>query len=47
MTKRRKLTTAFKKAVTLAALRGDKTIQDISAHYQVPPCSPSAIVGQV
>ncbi len=37
MTKRRTLTTAFKKTVTLAALRGDKTIQELAAHYQVHP----------
>ena len=37
MTKRRTLTTAFKKTVTLAALCGDKTIQELAAHYQVHP----------
>jgi len=37
MTKKRTLTTAFKKKVTLAALRGDQTIQDLAAHYQVDP----------
>ncbi len=37
MTKRRKLTTVFKKTVTLAALRGDRTVQELSAHYQVHP----------
>lgn len=37
MTKRRTLTTAFKKKVTLAALRGDRTIQELAAHYQVHP----------
>jgi len=37
MTKRRTLTTAFKKKVALAALRGDQTIQDLAAHYQVHP----------
>ena len=37
MTKRRTLTTAFKKKVALAALRGDRTIQDLAAHYQVHP----------
>jgi transposase len=35
MTKRRTLTTAFKKKVALAALRGDQTIQELAAHYQV------------
>ncbi|WP_339864744.1 transposase, partial [Paremcibacter congregatus] len=37
MTKRRTLTTAFKKKVALAALRGDRTLQDLAAHYQVHP----------
>jgi len=37
MTKRRTLSTAFKKKVALAALRGDKTLQDLAAHYQVHP----------
>jgi transposase-like protein len=37
MTKRRSLTTAFKKKVALAALRGDQTIQELAAHYQVHP----------
>lgn len=37
MTKRRTLTTAFKKKVALAALRGDQTIQALAAHYQVHP----------
>jgi putative transposase len=34
MTKRRSLTTAFKKKVALAALREDQTIQELAAHYQ-------------
>ncbi len=37
MTKRRTLTTAFKKKVALAALRGDKSIQELGAHYEVHP----------
>jgi transposase len=37
MTKRRKLSTAFKKKVALAALRGDKSIQELGAHYEVHP----------
>jgi len=37
MTKRRTLSTAFKKKVSLAALRGDRTLQDLAAHYQVHP----------
>jgi transposase len=37
MTKRRKLTTAFKKTVTLAALRGDKTIQELAALHELHP----------
>jgi transposase len=37
MTKRRTLTTAFKKKVALSALRGDQTIQELAAHYQVHP----------
>lgn len=37
MTRRRTLTTAFKKKVALAALRGDQTIQALAAHYQVHP----------
>jgi len=37
MTKRRTLTTSFKKKVALAALRGDRTLQDLAAHYQVHP----------
>jgi transposase-like protein len=31
MTKRRKFSTSFKKQVALAALRGDKTIQELAA----------------
>jgi len=37
MTKRRTLSTSFKKKVALAALRGDRTIQDLAAHYEVHP----------
>ena len=37
MTKRRSLPTAFKKKVALAALRGDRTLQELTAHYQVHP----------
>jgi len=37
MTKRRTLSTGFKKKVALAALRGDKTLQELAAHYQVHP----------
>ncbi len=37
MTKRRTLSTAFKKKVALAALRGDRTLQELAAHYQVHP----------
>ena len=37
MTKRRTLTTAFKKKVALDALRGDKSIQELGAHYEVHP----------
>ena len=37
MTKRRTLSTAFKKKVALAALRGDKSIQELGAHYEVHP----------
>jgi transposase len=37
MTKRRTLTTAFKKKVALASLRGDKSIQELGAHYEVHP----------
>jgi len=37
MTKRRRFTPAFKKKVVLAVLRGDRTIQDIAAHYEVHP----------
>jgi len=37
MTKRRKFSTSFKKQVALAALRGDKTIQELAAHYRLHP----------
>jgi len=37
MTKRRTLTTAFKKKVALSSLRGDQTIQELAAHYHVHP----------
>jgi len=37
MTKRRRFTSAFKKKVVLAVLRGDRTIQDLAAHYEVHP----------
>lgn len=37
MTKRRTLSTAFKKKIALAALRGDRTLQELAAHYQVHP----------
>ena len=37
MTKRRTLSTAFKKKVALAALRGDRTLQELAAHYKVHP----------
>ncbi len=37
MTKRRTLSTAFKKKIALAALRGDKTVQELAAHYEVHP----------
>lgn len=39
MTKRRKFSTSFKKRVALAALRGDKTIQELAAHHQLSPQS--------
>ena len=34
MTKRRRFSSAFKKSVALAALRGDKTLQEIAAEYE-------------
>ncbi|PCI52806.1 MAG: hypothetical protein COB36_14420 [Alphaproteobacteria bacterium] len=37
MTKRPPLSAAFKKKVALAALRGDKTLQELADHYQVHP----------
>ncbi len=37
MTTRRRFTADFKATVALAALRGDKTIQEISAKYKVHP----------
>ncbi len=37
MAKRRRFTSAFKKKVVLAVLRGDRTIQDLAAHYEVHP----------
>jgi len=37
MTKRRRFTPAFKKKVVLTVLRGDRTIQDIAARYEVHP----------
>ena len=37
MTKRRKFSTSFKKQVALAALRGDKTIQELAAHHRLHP----------
>ena len=37
MSKRRKFTDQFKAKVALEALRGDKTIQEIAARYQVHP----------
>lgn len=37
MTKRRRFSSAFKKSVALAALRGDKTLQEIAAEYEVHP----------
>jgi transposase len=37
MTKRRTLPAAFKKKVALAALRGDKTIHELAAHYELHP----------
>ena len=37
MTKRRRFTADFKARVALEALRGDKTIQEISAKHKVHP----------
>ena len=37
MTKRRRFSNAFKKQVVLAALRGDRTIQEIASAYEVHP----------
>jgi len=37
VTKRRMLSTAFKKKVALAALCGDQTIQALATHYQAHP----------
>lgn len=37
MAKRRNFTDQFKAKVALEALRGDKTIQEIAAKYQVHP----------
>ncbi len=37
MTKRRTLSTAFKKKIALAALRGDKTISELAARHEVHP----------
>ena len=37
MTKRRKFTAKFKAKVTLEALRGDRTIQEIAARHKVHP----------
>ncbi len=37
MTKRRRFTAEFKARVALAALRGDKTIQEIAARHKVHP----------
>ena len=37
MTKRRRFTAEFKARVALEALRGDKTIQEISAKHKVHP----------
>ena len=37
MAKRQKFTDQFKAKVALEALRGDKTIQEIAAKYQVHP----------
>ena len=37
MAKRRRLSSAFKKSVALAALRGDRTLQEIAAENEVHP----------
>ncbi len=37
MTKRRRFTAEFKARVALAALRGDKTVQEIAAKHKVHP----------
>jgi len=37
MTKRRRFTSSFKKKVVLSVLRGDRTIQDLAAYYEVHP----------
>ena len=37
MTKRRRFTSAFKKKIVLAVIRGERTIHDITAHYEVYP----------
>jgi len=37
MAKRRRFTSAFKKKIVLAVLRGDQTIQEIAARYEVHP----------
>lgn len=37
MTKGRLFTSAFKKKVVVAVLRGDRTIQDLAAYYKVHP----------
>ena len=38
MTARRRFTAEFKARVALAALRGDKTIQEIAGKHKVHPC---------
>jgi transposase len=42
MTTRRRFTAAFKAKVSLEALRGDRTIQEIAARYKVHPNQVSA-----
>ena len=42
MTARRRFTSEFKARVALAALRGDKTIQEIAAKHKVHPNQVSA-----
>lgn len=37
MTKRKQHTSAFKAQVALAAIRGDKTINEVAAHFGVHP----------